>query len=105
MGNSQHLVYYVYTISNDKRLNVWHKSLLIALINLSLKQNLLDNILISRRQLMLMAGFKSLATYHKYLKDLIDFKYCTYFPSYDPRVRSRISIQNIHVTSLVTCKT
>ena len=92
-------------MSHDKRLNVWHKSLLIAIINLSINQNQLEGILISRKQLMNLAGVKSLATYHRYLKDIVQFKYCTYFPSYDPRIRSRISILNIEVTSLVIFKT
>lgn len=49
---------------------------------------------ISRSRLMRFARIKSIATYHKCLKDVIDFGYISYEPSYHPTNASSIWLLN-----------
>ena len=44
---------------------------------------------------MKMAKIDSRATYHKCLKDLVQYDYLKYFPSFDPLVKNRVYLDDI----------
>ncbi|PIF45287.1 hypothetical protein CLU96_2289 [Chryseobacterium sp. 52] len=75
---------------NDSRLNVWHLSLLLALIHLAHMQNAQRTIRVSRSKLMALSHINTAPTYHKYFKQIQDFGYIRYTPSYHPGFRSTV---------------
>ncbi|ASW73912.1 hypothetical protein IQ37_18220 [Chryseobacterium piperi] len=79
-------------IANDPRLNVWHLALLSALVQLAYLQNEPRIIRVSRSRLMALSHIRTLPTYHKYFKELQDFGYVKYIPSYHPGYRSTVEI-------------
>lgn len=81
-------------ITEDKRLNVWHIGLLIAVIKLANMQNEKDFIRVSRSKLMYYSHVKNITTYHKYFKQLQDFGYIKYIPSYHPGYKSTIELND-----------
>ncbi|MCD1117490.1 hypothetical protein [Chryseobacterium turcicum] len=79
-------------ISDDKRLNVWHIAIIVAIIQIAIAQNDIDRIKISRSKLMKKSHIKTIPTYHKYFRELQLFGYTKYTPSYHPQGRSYIEI-------------
>lgn len=74
----------------DSRLNVWHLALLVGLVQLAHLQEEEDIIHVSRSRLMKISHIQTLPTYHKYFKQLQDFGYIRYTPSYHPGYRSTV---------------
>ncbi|MCY1525870.1 hypothetical protein D9M68_608700 [compost metagenome] len=77
----------------DERLTVSHMALLFAIITLCRRENGYKSIQTSRKILMAKSHIGSLPTYHKCLKELVSLKYVNYFPSYNPKLGSRIQIR------------
>lgn len=75
-------------VTGDTRLNVWHLALLLALVQLAHTQNESRIVHVSRSKLMKLAHIDTLPTYHKYFKQLQEFGYIIYTPSYHPGYRS-----------------
>lgn len=82
-------------LSTDKRINVWHLALINAMLRLAHIQNQNKIIHVSRSVLMKMSHIKTLPTYHKYFKQLQDFGYITYTPSYHPGFRSTVEFNRL----------
>ena len=83
---------FVNSVTEDQRLNVWHLALLLALVQLAYRQNETRIIRVSRSKLMLLSHINTLPTYHKYFKQLQDFGYLKYIPSYHPGYRSTVEL-------------
>lgn len=79
--------------TEDHRLTVSHMALLFAIIILCRRENGYRSIQTSRKILMSKSHIGSLPTYHKCIKELVLFKYVNYFPTYHPRLGSRIQIR------------
>lgn len=77
-------------ILDDQRLNVWHVSIILAIMILAKKQNSKKLIRVSRSRIMKLAHINTFPTYHKYFKQLQDFGYIKYDPSYHPGVKSTV---------------
>lgn len=82
-------------LENDKRINVWHLALFIAMMRLSYTQKGKDVIKVSRSKLMRLSHIRTLPTYHKYFKELQNFGYITYTPSYHPGFRSTVKFNTL----------
>jgi len=80
------------SLFRDQRITAWHISLLSAIIFIYLLNPGLKYIEISRRQLMALAHINSVATYHKYIRQLQDYGYIVYKRSYNYFDRSKILI-------------
>ncbi|MYY44014.1 hypothetical protein EH155_15985 [Elizabethkingia anophelis] len=78
--------------ASDQRLNVWHLSLIKALVLIAFLQNETNIIRVSRRKLMQFSHIETLPTYHKYFKQLQEFGYIKYIPSYHPSYRSTVEL-------------
>lgn len=76
----------------DIRLNVWHFSLLNAILYLGFKQGESKIIRVSRSRIMSLSHIKTLPTYHKYFKELQAMGYIKYTPSYDPGYKSEVEL-------------
>lgn len=83
---------YLDIVCNDDRLNVWHICLLLAIARLAYRQNEGAIIRVSRSKLMKMSHIDTAPTYHKYFKQLQNFGYIRYVPSYHPGYRSTIEL-------------
>lgn len=81
-------------IGKDSRINVWHWALIAAIMRLAHMQKENKVIRVSRSKLMELSHIRTIPTYHKYFKELQDFGYITYAPSYHPDFRSTVTINN-----------
>jgi hypothetical protein len=81
-------------IAKDKRLNVWHISLLVALHILAANQGQLAGVKASRSKIMALSHINTFPTYHKYFRELQVLGYINYRPSYHPGIRSEIDLLN-----------
>lgn len=82
------------TCEKDKRLNVWHFALLMAILHLGYKQGQIRFIKVSRSKIMALAHVSTLPTYHKYFKQLQLLGYIKYTPSYHPGYKSEVELVN-----------
>ena len=83
---------YMGLLEKDENLNVWHLSLLTAILMLGYRQGEQLSIRVSRSKIMSLAHIHTLPTYHKYKRELQLLGYIKYSPSYHPGYRSRIEL-------------
>ena len=83
------------TMEKDERLNVWHFSLLVAILLLGQRQGQIRIIKVSRSKIMEVSHVHTLPTYHKYFKELQTFGYIKYTPSYHPGYRSEVELLKV----------
>lgn len=79
-------------ISSDKRVNVWHIGIYMALIYCWANSEFSSPFTISRSMIMRMAHIGSIATYHKFITQLQEFGYIDYMPSFNPLTGSKVNI-------------
>ena len=88
------MTFYV-SIVNDKRITTSHISLYMALFqtwNLNKNQN---PVYISRKNIMRIAKINGQATYHKCIKELKEFGFIEYTPSYHPLLGSQVCLKTL----------
>ena len=73
----------------DKRITVWHISMYTAVLSIYLN-NGFNPIPVTRRTLMQLTHIRSIVTYHKCLKELQEWGYIHYVPSYNGYFKSRV---------------
>jgi hypothetical protein len=76
----------------DKRMGAAHISLYMALFQFWSINSFQNPIALSRSEIMPVAKINARATYHKCMKDLEDYGYIKYVPSYNPFLKSLIYI-------------
>lgn len=86
------LLKYLKLFEKDPKLNVWHFSLLSAILYLGFRQGQSKIIKVSRSRIMSLSHIKTLPTYHKYFKELQTMGYIKYTPSYNPEYRSEVEL-------------
>lgn len=69
---------------NDTRIKQGHITLYLALFQKWNREFFKTTIIINRELMMERAKIKSKTTYHNFVKDLNDWSYLQYFPSYHP---------------------
>ena len=84
------LTHFFTSIRDDNRISATHISLYMAFYQFYILNSFQNPIEISRLSVMDRAKISGLATYHKCIKDLNDYNYIRYIPSYNPRVRSKV---------------
>lgn len=67
----------------DTRLAMSHTSLLLAILKLGSGAVAGEKISVSRRELMKYTKFRSIRTYHKCMRTLVELGYIGYEPTYD----------------------
>ncbi|UYQ92145.1 hypothetical protein MKQ68_18825 [Chitinophaga horti] len=75
-------------LAKDQRIGVYHLVMMLAILNKWQYRGTAGVLMMSRRTLMQVTKIRSIATYHKYLKELQEFGYVEYFASYHPRLGS-----------------
>lgn len=91
-NSADHWLQFLKMATKDVRLNVWHLSLLLAIVQLAYLQNEKTVIHVSRSKLIELSHIYTLTTYHRYFKQLQDFGYVRYTPSYHPGYRSIVEL-------------
>ena len=90
--NDRHIMDYLSMYSEDPKLNVWHLSILTAILGLGYRQGQGKRIKVSRSKIMELSHVNTLPTYHKYFKQLQDLGYIKYSPSYHPGYKSEVKL-------------
>jgi hypothetical protein len=92
MNYITHLTGFFERISIDERLNPTHISLYMALFQMWNMNRFVNPISISRSEMMRLSKIYSNATYHKCIRELHEFSYIEYIPSYNPFKGSLINL-------------
>ena len=82
-------------IAKDDRLNPTHVSMYMAIFQFWNINHFQNPISISRNQVMLVSKISSTATYHKCMKELNEYGYLEYLPSFNPYKGSLVRLFNI----------
>ena len=77
-------------ILQDSRIGITHISLYVALYQLWECSGFQKALMIKRSEVMELAKISSSATYHKHLRQLIEYGFIIYYPSCDPARKSEI---------------
>lgn len=78
------------SILGDNRINARHISLYMALFECWNKNNFQNPVGITRHIIMPFAKISGIATYHKCMKELHEYGYIKYIPSYNPAMCSEV---------------
>ncbi len=78
--------------NSDRRITAWHISIYMGLFYLWSLDGMKNPIQVTRRKLMELSHIQSFMTYHKCMKQLQEFGYIEYVPSYHPLLGSRVSL-------------
>ena len=90
MEQVKELTNFYSAVKNDNRIGTTHISLYMALFQFYNLNRLENPIQITRTAVMEVAKISGLATYHKCMKDLVEFGYIQYEPSYNPAISSQV---------------
>jgi hypothetical protein len=80
------------SLSKDERITVWHIGTMLGIIQLAAESRLDAVIYISRSKVMALGHINNIVTYHKCIRELVEFGYITYTPSYHPGKRTTVEI-------------
>ena len=78
------------SILEDNRINARHISLYMALFECWNKNNFQNPIHFTRHSIMPTAKISGIATYHKCIKELHEYGYIKYIPSFHPGIQSMV---------------
>lgn len=81
-------------MATDRRINVWHIGILLAIADLSYHEGGSNPVTVTRKLVMRLSHIRSLATYHKCIKQLQEYGYINYFPSYNYYDKTRIALNS-----------
>lgn len=82
-------------IKSDNRIGTTHISLYMALFQFYNLNKSNNPIVITRTAVMEVAKISGLATYHKCMKDLVEFGYIEDVPSFNPAIGSRVNLLKV----------
>ena len=76
--------------SNDPRIGASHISLYMTLYRYWIYNHCVDPVYIIRGEVMKNAKISGIATYHKCIKELNEYGYIRYLPSYRPKSNTKV---------------
>ena len=80
------------SIRSDNRISTSHISLYMALFECWNQNDFQNPVTIKRKQVMEAAKISGLATYHRCIKELHEYGYIVYLPSYNSAIGSQVII-------------
>lgn len=95
MERVKELTSFYSAIRNDNRIGATHISLYMALFQFYNLSDFHNPVAITRTSVMDVAKISGLATYHKCIKELADFGYIEYQPSYNPAISSQVILLKV----------
>ena len=90
MSELQELTNFFSAIKEDPRIGPTHISMYMVLFQFYNLNKFENPIKISRTEVMKSAKINGLATYHKCMRNLVEFGYILYEPSFNPAISSRV---------------
>ena len=99
MNYIRHLAGFFDRVAADERLNPTHISMYVSLFQFWNASRFKNPISISRNELMRVSKISAKATYHKCMKELNDFGYLKYKPSFNPFKGSLVYLFNFQTGS------
>jgi len=81
---------YLLTMAKDERITVWHMAAIFGIVQLATASDMQSPIFISRKKVMQLSHIRNIVTYHKCIKELQQFGYIRYIPSYHPAFGSEV---------------
>lgn len=99
MNYIKHLAGFFDRVAGDERLNPTHISMYVSLFQFWNASRFQNPISISRNELMKVSKISAKATYHKCMRELNDFGYLRYKPSYNPFKGSLVYLFNFQTGS------
>jgi hypothetical protein len=95
MAAIDQIINFYLSIKDDRRITTSHISIYMALFGYWNMNNGQNPVSINRNDIMKMAKINGLGTYHKCIKDLKDFGYIEYKPSYHPVLGSQVWLNQL----------
>jgi hypothetical protein len=95
MSELKQLTNFFSAIKEDPRIGTSHISLYMALFQFYNLNSFQNPIKITRTTVMEVAKISGLATYHKCMKDLVEFGYIIYHPSFNPTISSQVYLLKV----------
>jgi len=95
MGEVKELTSFFSAIREDHRIGISHISLYMALFQFYNLNQFRNPVVITRAAVMEAAKISGLATYHKCIRDLAEFGYIEYSPSFNPAINSQVRLLKI----------
>lgn len=84
------VVDFLSVIQEDKSANISLISVYAAILKLWYDSGKENPVQVTRRKIMRLAHIGSIVTYHKRIKDLEELGYIHYYPSYHPKLGSKV---------------
>src|SRR4030095_2289331 len=97
MEQLRELTNFYSAIKGDHRIGTTHISLYMALFQFYNLNKLENPIKITRTAVMEVAKISGLATYHKCMRDLVEYGYIQYIPSYNPSINSLVYLLHVKI--------
>ncbi len=101
MANLQTLADFFQAIAHDPRISSTHIGIYAALLHYWQVHNFQNPICAFSYEIMQLAKISGSATYHKIIKDLNDFGYIEYFPSFKRNQGSKVFIPMLRIKEAV----
>lgn len=95
MSTGKCLTTFLKLASLNSNMQQSHLSLYSAILLSYIKSNYNNPFPVSRRELMKYSAIHSIATYHRCIKEMVEYKFIVYQPSYHPGKRSQITLPNV----------
>ena len=92
-------------VATDDRLNPTHVSLYMAIFQFWNAEHFQNPVSISRQELMRISKISAKATYHKCIKDLHNFGYIKYIPSFNPFKGSLVYLFDLQSATVLNSDT
>jgi hypothetical protein len=87
-----HILSFIARTIPDSRINKGHVSLYVALVYIWSRQNYIGPVLIYSREIMPLAKISSTPTYHTLIRQLSEYGYIRYIPSFYRKKKSSVYI-------------
>lgn len=93
MNALEPFIKFMSVIPNDARIGTTHMALYVALYDLWLENNQVDCVDLTVSQVMKRAKILARSTFVRAMRDLHEWGYLVYLPSYDNRVKSKVLLK------------
>lgn len=94
MKDFQQMKDFFSAIPDDPRLGAYHISLYMSLYHHWLLSDCKEPMQINRRDIMKTAKISGIATYHRCIRELHNYGYIRYMPSYNPVCSTKVFMIN-----------
>lgn len=94
MDSSNHFKHFLNAAADDPRIGASHISLYMALYQHWINNKCIDPFSLRRDEVMKTAKINGIATYHKCIKELNEYGYIQYLPSYRPKSNTKVYLSN-----------